>query len=133
VEFYKSPNSKLLDIHWEEIRRLYKITDELEADLLSVSKLLSDEVPVGNNKGKVQRPRRGLINLFGYGLKYLFGTADARDVKRLNEVCDHLQSFQAKVVHATEQQMSYLHTLDDAITANAKATLDLGRALRDSI
>jgi hypothetical protein len=37
------------------------------------------------------------------------------------------------VVHATEQQMTYLHTLDDAITANAKATLDLGRALRDSI
>jgi hypothetical protein len=66
-------------------------------------------------------------------LKYLFGTADARDVKRLIEVCDHLQSFQTKVVHATEQQMAYSHTLDDAITANAKATLDLGRALRDSV
>jgi hypothetical protein len=29
--------------------------------------------------------------------------------------------------------MTYLHTLDDEITVNAKATLDLGRALRDSI
>jgi hypothetical protein len=37
------------------------------------------------------------------------------------------------VVHATEQQMSYLHTLDEATKANAKATLDLGKALRDSI
>jgi hypothetical protein len=76
VDTHKSPNSKNLDIHWEEIRRLHKITDELETDLLSVSKLLSDEVPLGNCKGKIRRPPRGLINLFGYGLKYLFGTAD---------------------------------------------------------
>jgi hypothetical protein len=43
VDIYKSPNSKGLDTHWEEIKRLYKITDELETDLLSVSKLSSDE------------------------------------------------------------------------------------------
>jgi hypothetical protein len=119
-----------LDIHWEEIKRLYKVTDELEMDLLSVSKLLLDEVPLGRNKGKVQRLRRGLINLFGYGLKYLFGTADARDVRRSNEVCDRLQSFQTKVVHATEQQMTYLHTLDNAITANARATLGCRQSIK---
>jgi hypothetical protein len=70
----------------------------------------------------MQRNKRGLINFFGYGLKYLFGTADVRDVKRLNAVCDNLQSFQTKVVHATEQQMSYLHKLDKATKANAKDT-----------
>jgi hypothetical protein len=133
VDIYKSPNSKGLDIHWEEKKRLYKITDELETVLLSVLKLLSDEVPFGNNKGEMQRPRRGLINLFGYELKYLFGTADVRDVKRLDEVCDHLQSFQTKEVHATERQMTYSHTLDDATIANAEAALDLGKAWRDSI
>jgi hypothetical protein len=125
--------SNTLDIHWEEIRRLHKITDELESDLSSVSNLLSKEIPITKGKTNMQRNKRGLINFFGYGLKYLFGTADARDVKRLNAVCDNLQSFQTKVVHATEQQMSYLHTLDEATKANAKATLDLGRALRDSI
>jgi hypothetical protein len=132
VDIYRSPNSKGLGIHWEEIKRLHKITDELETDLLSVSKLLSDEVPFGNNKEEMQRPQRGLMNLFGYELKYLFGTADVRDVKRLDEVCDHLQSFQIKEVHATERQMTYLHTLDDATIANAEAALDLGKALRDS-
>jgi hypothetical protein len=112
---------------------LNKITDELEADLLSVSKLLSEEVPLKYGGTSKRRDRRGLLNVFGYGLKYLFGTADAKDVKRLNAVCDNLQSFQKAVVHTTEQQLTYLHTLDEAVKANAKAALDLGRALRDSI
>jgi hypothetical protein len=100
---------------------------------LSVSKLLSDEVPLKYGKSTIRRNRRGLLNVFGYGLKYLFVTADAKDVKRLNDVCDNLQSFQKTVIHTTEQQLTYLHTLDEATRANAKATLDLGRALRDSI
>jgi hypothetical protein len=37
------------------------------------------------------------------------------------------------VIHATEQQKTYLHTLDEATEANAKATLHLARTLRDSI
>jgi hypothetical protein len=131
IDLHKGPN-KVLDVHWEKIR-LHRITDELESDLLSVSNLLSEEIPIMKGRKNMQRNKRGLINFFGYGLKYLFGTADARDIKRLNTVCDNLQSFQTKVVHATEQQMSYLHTLDEATKANAKATLDLGRALRDSI
>ena len=131
IEIHQSPSSKVLDIHWKEISRLNKITDELETDLMSVSKLLSEEVPTGS--GKIRRTRRGLINVFGYGLKYLFGTADAKDVKRLNAVCDNLQSFQEKVIHTTEQQMTYLHTLDESTKANAKATLDLAKALRNSI
>lgn len=73
IELHRSPNSKVLDIHWEEIMRLYKITDELETDLRSVSSLLSEEVPLDGGRTHVQRNRRGLINLFGYGLKYLFG------------------------------------------------------------
>jgi hypothetical protein len=32
IELHQSPSSKILDIHWEEIRRLTKITDELETD-----------------------------------------------------------------------------------------------------
>jgi hypothetical protein len=90
-------------------------------------------MPIRNGKGSKRRTRQGLANIFGHGLKYLFGTADARDVKPLNAVCDNLQSFQKKVIHTTEQQMTYLHTLDEATKANAKATLDLAKALRNSI
>ena len=60
---------------------------------------------VGNTRYK-----RELIDVLGYGMKYLFGTADARDVKRLTEVCDGLHEFKAKMVHATEQQLTYIRT-----------------------
>jgi hypothetical protein len=109
IELQQSPSRKVLDIHWEEVNRLYKITDEQETDLASVWKLLSEEIPVGNRKGKTRRTRGRLINTSGYGLKYLLGKADARGVKRLNAVCDNLQSFQRKVIHTTEQQMNFTH------------------------
>ena len=44
----------------------------------------------------------GLINVLGYGLKHLFGTADATDVKRLTKVCDDLHAFELQMVHAAE-------------------------------
>jgi hypothetical protein len=68
-----------------------------------VSKLLSGGVPIRDGKGDTRRTRRGIINVFEYGLKYLFWTADAKDVKRLNDVRDNLQSFQRKVIHTIEQ------------------------------
>jgi hypothetical protein len=34
TELHQSPSSKVLDIHWEEVKPLYKITDELETDLV---------------------------------------------------------------------------------------------------
>jgi hypothetical protein len=90
IEKYQSPNKKVLDVHWNEVSRLQEVTSELEDDLESVSKLLSEDVPLKPIKQGQIRRRRGLINLFGYGLKYLFGTADAKDVRRLNDVCDNL-------------------------------------------
>jgi hypothetical protein len=44
IGIHRSPNKDIIDIHWDETDRLNTITDELEADLLSVSKLLSEEV-----------------------------------------------------------------------------------------
>jgi hypothetical protein len=130
---YQSPDKGTLAIQWGEIGRLQKITDELEADLESVSKLLPEEVPLKSKITNPNRTKRGLTNLFGYGLVYLFGTAAARDVRRLNDVCDTLHTFQTELVHVTEQQLTYLRTLDEATKANAKATLELAKMLRDSI
>ncbi len=74
-----------------------------------------------------------MINVLGCGLKYLFGTADARDVKRLTAVCDELHTFETQVTHAADQQVTYLRTLGDMTWQNARDTIDLARALRDSI
>jgi hypothetical protein len=50
------------DIQWDEIGRLQKVTVELEADLESVSKLLSNEVPLNGKITDSSRTNRGLIN-----------------------------------------------------------------------
>jgi hypothetical protein len=107
IETHQGPDEGTLDIQWDEIGRLQKITDELEADLESVSKLMSEKVQLKSEVRNPNRTKRGLINLFGYGLKYFFGTADARDVRRLNDVCDTLHTFQKELVHAIEQQLTY--------------------------
>jgi septal ring factor EnvC (AmiA/AmiB activator) len=66
-------------------------------------------------------------------MQYLFGTADARDVKRLAAVCDELHAFESRTVHAADHQLTYLRTLDEMTKQNVKDTLDLARKLLDSI
>jgi hypothetical protein len=64
------------------------------------------------------------------GLKCLFGTADAKGVRRLNIVCGDLLSFGTGVVHDTEQRPPCLHTLDEAME-QCPSTVGLAKALRD--
>ena len=59
---------------------------EPEIDLKSFQKLLFEETPVRNPRTTNIRNKRGLIGILGFGMKYLFVTVDARDVKRLAKV-----------------------------------------------
>jgi len=43
-------------------------------------------------------------------MKYLFGTADAKDVKRLAKVCDYLHSFESRMTNEVEHQLTYSYT-----------------------
>jgi hypothetical protein len=133
IELYRSADRSDFDIRREEINQTERLTTELEMDLESVSKVLLEEVPLRHPVSSPDRHKRGLVDLVGYGLKYLFGMADAKDVKGLNAVCDNLHTFQQDAVHATEQQLSFLRILDAATKVNAKNAIDLARALRDSI
>ena len=101
---------------------------ELDIDLKGFRKLLFEKAP---NSGP--RTKRGLMNVLGYGLKYLFGTADARDVQRLTTVCNKLHAFESKVTHAVEHQLTYIQTLDAIARQNAQDIAELAGALRDSI
>jgi uncharacterized protein YfeS len=56
--------------------------EELEDDSKSFQKLLFEEALVQNSNTIGVQNKRGMIDILGYGLKYLFGTANARDVKR---------------------------------------------------
>ena len=107
--------------------------ESLEQDYMSFQKLLYKDNVMQNPSAAKGRDKRGLINIFGYGLKYLFGTADAKDVKRLTRVCDDLHVFKVKMMHAAEQQLTYIRTLDEMTKQNVKNTIELAEALRDSI
>ena len=110
------------------------MNEELESDLNSFRRLLFQEKSNRNPVVQEVRNKWGLIDVLGYGLKYLFGTADAtRDVKRLTAVSDELHIFETQMVHATDQLLTNLRTLEEMTKQNTKDTIDTARVLRDSI
>jgi hypothetical protein len=98
IQVHKNPKTVSFDIYWNEIDRLDRTVERLELGLISFQKLLFKDTLVRNPGFAVARNKRGLINILGYGLKYLFGMADAKDVKRLTKVCDDLHKFKAKMI-----------------------------------
>jgi hypothetical protein len=90
IQVYRNPKLNAFDIHWEEIMRLEGIVRKLEIDIMGFQKLLFEYVTMRSPRESGVRSKRGLIDVLGYGFKYLFGTADAKDVKRLTKVCDEL-------------------------------------------
>jgi hypothetical protein len=132
IQVHKNPKSYSFDMHWGGIDRLDRMVGELKVDLRSFEKLLFEETLVRNPSAASVRDKRGLINILGYGMKYLLGTADAKDVKLLAKVCDELHAFKLKI-HAADQQLTYIRALDEMTKQNAKNTIELARVLCDSI
>jgi len=97
IKIHKNPKPYSLDTHWDEINRLDAMVQRLDTDLLGLKKLLFAGTVTKGPKPSNVRSKRGLLDLMGYGLKYLCGTADARDVKRLSAICDELHKFKAKM------------------------------------
>jgi hypothetical protein len=106
---------------------------DLDANLRSFQKLLFYGTSVRKPGTTSVRNKRRLIDVLGYGMKYLFGTADARDVKRLTAVCDELHAFESKMVRAADYQLAHIHTLEETTRQNSKVIVDLARTLPDSI
>ena len=110
------------------------MVEELEVESGSFQKLLFEKAQMKRSPRIVNtRTKRELLNILGYGLKYLFGTADVRDLRRLAQVCDELYAFKNKVMHAAEHQLTYIRTLDEMTRQNIMDTVELARALRDSV
>ena len=112
IRLQKSSKLYSFDIHWEEINRLIAIVQGLDMDLQGFRKLLFEEVVPRGFGNTNARTKRVLIDILGYGMKYLFGTADVHDVKRISDVCDGLQNFKEKMMHAVDHQLTYIRVLD---------------------
>jgi hypothetical protein len=96
IQVHKEPSASILDIHWEEIDRLEVLNQGLQNDVNSFRQLLFKDEIDKNPAVKGVRTKRGPVSVLGYGLKYIFGTADARDVQRMTAVCNELHSLNPK-------------------------------------
>lgn len=126
-----------LTVLWTELDRVGDIVDNLADELLDITKLLPEpdtsfQLQVSSVQDQ-NRTRRGLIDVVGYTLKYLFGTMDSRDLHNINHVIDQLQGFQQKILHVEEHQLTWIKTLDQETHLNAQNTIKLAEVLRDSI
>ena len=133
IRVHKNPKSYSFDIHWDEVNRLNVMVQGLDDDLQGFRKILFEETLFQSFSKSDTRPRRGLIDLLGYGMKYLFGTADARDVKRLSSVCDELHAFKLKMTRAVDHQLTYIQTLDETIKQSTVDIAELAQTSRDPI
>ena len=84
------------DINWEELDLLTKMVEEFEDDSRKFQKLLFEETLVRNPRSVNVRTKRGLLDILGYGLKYLFGPAVAIEIKRLAQVCNEIHTFKLR-------------------------------------
>ena len=133
IQVQKNPKLYSFNLHWDEINRLNGMVQGLDDDLQGFRKLLWQDTIFRNPGPNNVRTKRGLIDVFGYGMKYLFGTADAQDVKRLSDVCDELHSFKSRMTHAVNHQLTYIRTLDETVKQSTVDIADLAETLRDSI
>jgi hypothetical protein len=76
------------------------------------------------------RRRRGLFNFVGQVLKFLFGTATASEVHSILSRIDHKNN---DVIHAMEEQMTQLRTVDSKARQNTIDLVAVAKTLKGTI
>jgi ABC-type cobalamin transport system ATPase subunit len=75
--------------------------------------------------------RRGLINIGGAALKWLFGSATMSDLNALQSTVDTLHRKEEAIAHSLDQQVTYLRQLDGTVKFNFQAVTNLSEALKE--
>jgi len=75
--------------------------------------------------------RRGLFNAGGSILKVLVGTLTVTDLDELHATVDALHKKEDTIVHAMNQQVTYLKQLDGTVKSNFEAIGNLTKTLRN--
>jgi hypothetical protein len=103
-----------------ELRHIETTLHSLESKLSGVRRYL----PKPSRK-------RGLLNLGGSILRFLFGAATDIDLEQLHVAIHNLNDKQDHVAHALDQQMTYFKRMDDTINFNYHAVVNLSSVLRN--
>jgi hypothetical protein len=75
--------------------------------------------------------KRGLFDIGGSALQFLFGVATQIDLRTLQDTVQELHSRQDMVAHSVQHQLSYFKQLDDNMSLDHKTLVTLSRDLKE--
>jgi hypothetical protein len=99
----------------QELRYLGMLAGELKGKLENVLQMLPRDA----------RTKRGIFNLGGKALKFLFGAALSEDLGSINNKVDNLGRKVGELVHDATQRMTVNREMDHRIRTNAKTLAQL--------
>jgi hypothetical protein len=114
-------------INWEEVNQARTAVDQVGQDLSTLTKLL----PVSKKTALTPREKRGLLNVGGEALKFLFGTATDPQLQELHYVVESIKP-KGDVIHA-QQHLTYLKAVDEEVSQNAVGLAAVARILKSVI
>jgi uncharacterized protein YoxC len=79
---------------------------------------------------QVKRRKRGLINLGGDVLNFLFGTASSTELLALHRVIEGIKKQNDVMTHSIQSQLTYTKELDENIRQNIRDVSLLARTLK---
>jgi hypothetical protein len=97
-------------------------------ELFTFSKLLPAPKKINLNHWK-----RGLINVEGDALKFLFGVATTQQLQELHNTVEGIKARDSDVIHAIQKQLTYLKSVDEAVSQNAVGLPTVARILKNVI
>ena len=75
--------------------------------------------------GRGDRPRRGLVDIVGKGLKFLFGVADSEDIRAVNYHIGKVEGVVRKTIHYVNIQASLINNMIDNLIETRRAVNQL--------
>jgi uncharacterized protein YoxC len=114
--------NKLRYINWQEIKYIQTVWEQLNLELKDLEKLLP-----------VTRRKRGLINLGGDVLNFLFGTATSTELQSLHRAIEGIKKQNDVMTHSIESQLTYTKELDENVRQNTRDVSLLARTLKSLV
>jgi hypothetical protein len=116
-------------INWEEVDQAHAAVNKVNQELSTLSKLL----PTPRDAGVGHRRKKELINLGGEALKFLFGVATTQQLQDLHITVENIKNRECDVIHAIQKQITYLKSVDEAVSQNAVGLATMARILKNVI
>jgi hypothetical protein len=111
------------------VEQAHAAVDKEIQELYTFSKLLPGPKDTDSNHWK----KRGLINIGGDALKFLFGVATTQQLQELHTTVENIKSRDGDVIHAIQKQLTYLKSVDEAVSQNAVGLATIARIVKNVI